>query len=184
MSIYDSLGRTVSVVAPDGASTSSYVYEGASVKMLDAKGIWKKFLKDAVGNLATVWEPNPAGGADLESTYAYDQFDRLTSVVKLRGSTAQTRTFNYGVQGLASKIEPETGSSTYFYRSIDGRLDYSYDARGQKTQPVYEDDITPGYASKRVKEIRASFPMDLLRICASGWRCIMTVRCRRMVTMV
>ena len=114
-------------------------------------------MKDAMGNLVTVWEPNPAGGGDLDSTYSYDAFDRLTSVSKLRGSTVQTRTFNYGVQGLNSKIEPETGSTTFVYRSADGRLDYKLDAKGQKTQPIYEDDLSIGASNKRVREIR-KFP--------------------------
>jgi RHS repeat-associated protein len=123
------------------------------VKTVDAKGKWKKFVKDAVGNLTSVWEPSPTGGADLESTYSYDAFDRLTGVTKLRGSTAQTRTFSYGVLGLTSKIEPETGSSTFYYRG-DGRLDYMLDAKGQKVQQVYEDDLTFGYSQKRLAQIR------------------------------
>jgi len=43
---YDALGRTVSVVAPDGASTTAYVYEGNTVKTTDTAGKWRKFTQD------------------------------------------------------------------------------------------------------------------------------------------
>ena len=61
---YDSLGRTISVLAPDNASTTSYVYQGSSVTVTDAAGKCKKMTQDAFGNLVQVNEPNPAGGAD------------------------------------------------------------------------------------------------------------------------
>src|SRR5450432_1398142 len=61
---YDGIGRTKSVLAPDGASTTGYVYSGATVKTTDAASKWKLFTTDAAGNLTQVNEPNPAGGAD------------------------------------------------------------------------------------------------------------------------
>ncbi|HEY7338162.1 MAG TPA: DUF2341 domain-containing protein, partial [Bryobacteraceae bacterium] len=59
---YDGLGRTVSVRAPDGASTTTYLYQGNTVTATDPAGAWKKFTSDALGNLVQVNEPNPAGG--------------------------------------------------------------------------------------------------------------------------
>jgi RHS repeat-associated protein len=146
---YDALGRTVGVVTPDGSSTTTYLYEGNTVKTTDAAGKWKKFTQDAVGNLTKVNEPNPAlgGGADYETNYTYDKFDRLYQVSMPRPTGTQTRTFNYGSNGqLSSKIEPETGTTTMFYNS-DGTVDYKLDAKGQKVQMTYD-------ASKRVSVIK------------------------------
>jgi RHS repeat-associated protein len=144
---YDALGRTVGVVAPDGSSTTTYLYEGNTVKTTDASGKWKKFTQDAVGNLTQVNEPNPAGGADYVTSYTYDKFDRLYQVSMPRLTGTQTRTFNYGSNGqLSSKIEPETGTTTMFYNS-DGTVDYKLDAKGQKVQMAYD-------ASKRVSVIK------------------------------
>lgn len=60
---YDGLGRTVSVQAADGASTTTYVYEGNTVKVTDPAGKWKKMTLDAFGQITQVEEPNPAGGS-------------------------------------------------------------------------------------------------------------------------
>ena len=59
---YDGIGRTMSVVAPDGASTSTYSYQGNVVTVTDPAGKWKKYTSDALGHLVQVNEPNPAGG--------------------------------------------------------------------------------------------------------------------------
>ena len=39
---YDSIGRTTSVVAPDGASKTTYVYQGNTVTVTDPAGAWKR----------------------------------------------------------------------------------------------------------------------------------------------
>jgi RHS repeat-associated protein len=59
---YDGIGRTVSVVAPDSASTTSYVYQGNTVQVTDPAGKWKIFTMDAFGHLTQVNEPNPNAG--------------------------------------------------------------------------------------------------------------------------
>jgi YD repeat-containing protein len=55
---YDGLGRTTSVVAPDGATTT-YLYQGNATTITDPAGKWKKYITDALGNLIQVVEPNP-----------------------------------------------------------------------------------------------------------------------------
>jgi hypothetical protein len=55
---YDGLGRTVSTVAPDGATTT-YLYQGNATTITDPAGKWKKYVTDAMGNLIQVIEPNP-----------------------------------------------------------------------------------------------------------------------------
>ncbi len=146
---YDQLGRTVSVVAPDAASTTSYLYQGNTVKTTDAAGKWKKFTQDAVGNLVQVNEPNPAGGSDYVTTYTYDAYDHLTGVSMPRPTGTQTRTFTYFNGMLAGKTEPETGSIGVSFNT-DMTLNYKVDAKGQKTSMVYD-------GNKRVIQVQ-KFP--------------------------
>jgi RHS repeat-associated protein len=56
---YDGIGRTLSVIAPDGASTTTYSYQGNTVTVTDPAGKWKIFTMDAFGHLTKVDEPNP-----------------------------------------------------------------------------------------------------------------------------
>ncbi len=88
---YDALGRTTSVKAPDGQSTTTYLYQGNTTTVTDPAGKWKKSTSDVFGNLLQVTEPNPAGGANLEAYYAYDMLNHLTGSSMTRGSTTQTR---------------------------------------------------------------------------------------------
>jgi hypothetical protein len=65
---YDGLGRTVTQTAADGSATQ-YVYVGNTTKATDPAGNWKRYTKDALGNLVKVEEPNPAyGQADSAGT--------------------------------------------------------------------------------------------------------------------
>ena len=66
---YDSQGRVLSVVAPDGASTTNYLYQGNTTKVTSPSLKWKIHEVDVMGNLAKVTEQNPAGGADFVTTY-------------------------------------------------------------------------------------------------------------------
>ncbi len=50
---YDGLGRTVSVVSADGASTKTYAYSGNTVTVTDEAGKWKKYTMDAMGNVGS-----------------------------------------------------------------------------------------------------------------------------------
>ncbi len=59
---YDGLGRTASVLGPDG-SVTSYSYSGNTVTVTDPSGRWKKFTMDAFGNLTQASEPSTANGA-------------------------------------------------------------------------------------------------------------------------
>ena len=55
------LGGRRRVGAPDGASTTSYLYTGADVKVTGAAGKWKKFTTDAAGAV------DAGGGAEFQS---------------------------------------------------------------------------------------------------------------------
>ena len=77
---YDSQGRVVSVVAPDGASTTNYLYQGNTTKVTSPSLKWKIHEVDVVGNLTKVTEPDALGGADFVTTYLYNDKNQLLTV--------------------------------------------------------------------------------------------------------
>ena len=137
---YDASGRTTSSVLPDG-STTSYVYQGNTVKVTDPAGKWKTFTMDAFGNLTTVLESDPSLG-NVTTNYTYDVLNHLTSVSMPRGSNTQTRTFNYNsgttVTGfLQSATNPENGTVTYTYNA-NNLLASKTDAKSQNLTYQYD----------------------------------------------
>ena len=56
---YDALGRTTKVLLADGASHTTYTYQGNFTTVVDPAGKWKQYANDALGNLVTVLEPDP-----------------------------------------------------------------------------------------------------------------------------
>ena len=135
---YDARGRTLSVTPPGNAGSTIYVYEGNTVKVTDPAGKWKKYEMDAFGNLARVWEPNPAGGADLETLYTYNAYNQLTQVSMTRGAVTQLRTWVYDAyQRVQSVTLPENGTTTYGYDWLN-RQTWKQDAKGQKLEYSYD----------------------------------------------
>ena len=55
---YDGIGRTKTVTAPDGASTSRYSYSGATVTVTDEASKAKTFTTAVTGSLVQVQEAN------------------------------------------------------------------------------------------------------------------------------
>jgi YD repeat-containing protein len=136
---YDGLGRTVSTVKPDGASTTTSAYSGNQATVTDPAGKWKQFTKDVLGNLTTVVEPDPANqpGGTLTTSYTYNWMKQVTQVSMPRGSTTQTRTFVYDTGGrLTSATNPENGTVTYTYNSTNTLKD-KHDAKGQDAVYTY-----------------------------------------------
>jgi YD repeat-containing protein len=136
---YDGLGRTVAVAQPNASGTSTYLYEGNAVTVTDAAGKWRKYESDAFGSVTKTVEPNPAGGANWETSYAYDMLGRRTSLTMTRGATTQTRTWNYvGWTGrLSSEVHPETGTTSYTYHA-DGKLSRKTLASGKFVMYAYD----------------------------------------------
>jgi RHS repeat-associated protein len=146
---YDGIGRTLSVLAPDGNSTTTYSYQGNTVTVTDAANKWKKYTTDVLGQVVQMNEPNPAGGSDYVTTYTYDWFGHLTQVSMTRPTGTQTRTFNYGSPAgplLLSTTNPENGTVSTTYNS-DNTLATVTDAKSQQTQYTYD-------SLKRVTQIR------------------------------
>jgi YD repeat-containing protein len=141
---YDGLGRTLSVVQPDAASTTAYAYAGSQTTVTDPAGKWKTLTNDILGNLTTVVEPDPLNqpGGTLTTNYTYDWMNHVTQVGMTRGSTTQTRTFAYNSLGqLTSATNPENGTVTYTYNNGTngtGNLLDKHDAKGQDTVYTYD----------------------------------------------
>ena len=163
---YDALGRTVSVLLADGASSTTYLYQGNVTTVADPAGKWKQYFNDAFGNLLTVIEPDPAvnpavpaspistnplPAGYLLTSYTYDQFNHLTQVAMPRstanGPYTQTRTFTYTPTShtnvnlpavwLTSATNPENGTVSYTYNS-DGTLKSTLDAKGNTLNYAYD----------------------------------------------
>ncbi len=104
-----------SVLAPDGSSTSTYSYQGNTVKTTDPAGKWKKFTMDAFGNLTQVVElrsRRTPTSSTYTTTYTYDAWGNLSGVSMPRPTGTQTRTFTYSGSLLQSATNPENGTVT------------------------------------------------------------------------
>jgi YD repeat-containing protein len=51
------LGRTIKTVAADGASATTYSYQGNATTITDPAGHWKTYITDAMNHLIQVIEP-------------------------------------------------------------------------------------------------------------------------------
>ena len=99
---YDAIGRTVKVTQPEAtlgagsAGMTTYSYVANTVTVTDPAGKWKKSVSDVLGNLVSVIEPNPAGGADYVTDYTYSVFGKLLTASMTRpgygGGSAVTQT--------------------------------------------------------------------------------------------
>jgi RHS repeat-associated protein len=137
---YDASGRTTSTVLPDGSITS-YQYQGNVVTVTDPAGKWKTFTMDALGNLTSAVESDPSLG-NVTTTYTYDVLNHLIGVSMPRGTTTQTRTFNYNngrtvTAFLQSATNPENGTVSYTYDSLN-RLASKTDAKNQQLTYQYD----------------------------------------------
>jgi RHS repeat-associated protein len=132
---YDALGRTVTVQEADGVSNTTYLYEGATVKVTDPAGKWKKFFMNGLGQLWKVEEPRPGGGT-YTTTYTYDLLGNLTGVNMPRDGVTQTRTFNYTGPYLTSVTQPESGTTNYIYSG--SLIIEKVDADNRKTTWEYD----------------------------------------------
>ena len=147
---YDALGRTINVLLPDGASHTTYTYQGNFTTITDPAGNWKQYASDAFGNLVTVIEPDPrynpaapspppaypvtaAPTHTLLTTYTYDQLNHLTKVAMPRnpgsGLVTQTRTFVYASTAYSTLNLPALWL-TSATNPESGTASYTYNADG------------------------------------------------------
>jgi YD repeat-containing protein len=157
---YDELGRTTRVTNPDN-TYKEYEYVANTVKVWDEARKWKKYWMDVFGNLVQVEEPKPAAdtkqAGNYFTSYTYDVLGHLIEVKMVRGDNephkaTQVRTFNYEYEAnrpgtlLLSVQNPESGTVAYTYHP-DGRMATKVDAKGQKTELVYD-------SYKRVTQVK------------------------------
>jgi RHS repeat-associated protein len=134
---FDPFGRPTTLIPPEGTShQTTLAYTGVrlvdrTVRIATQAGGVENDSKttetyDRQGRLYRVTEPSGAAGANVSTTYGYDEGSRLTSVVT-SGST-QNRTFAYDNRGfLTSECHPEKGTPG----SATGCVGFSnLDARG------------------------------------------------------
>ena len=74
-----------------------------------------------MNHLIQVIEPDPNGGANLNTYYSYDLWDNLSQVSMPRSTGTQTRTFVYNGKLLMSATNPENGTVNYTYNA-NGKL--------------------------------------------------------------
>jgi len=140
---YDSSGRTLTIVKPDGASTTTYAYAASNTTVTDPAGKWKTFTSDAFGNLVTVTEPDPNLGT-VTTNYTYNSANQLLTVSMKRAGVPQTRTFAWTGSDLTSATNPETGINPQTGVSVAYTYDGAHhvltrlDAKGQQTNYTYD----------------------------------------------
>jgi len=134
---YDGSGRTLTSTAADGASVTQTSYQGNQTTVTDPAGKWKTSVTDAMGNLTSVIEPNPAGGANLVTTYAYNGANQLLTVTMPRSTGTQVRSFTWSGTDMTSATNPENGTTTYTYDNAHHVLTRT-DAKGQQTRYAYD----------------------------------------------
>ena len=149
----DKAGRNISVEAFSGAtlpapwgtnssSTGTMLtsYDGNATTVMDQAGKVRRSIKDGLGRLSRVDEPNSSGALgslsspNQPTSHAYDAVDNLTSV----SQGVQTRTFVYdSLKRLTSASNPESGNLTYTYDN-NSNLTSRVDARSITTNYVYD----------------------------------------------
>jgi YD repeat-containing protein len=136
----------------DGASYTTYTYQGNFTTVVDPAGKWKQYASDAFGNLVTVLEPDPTANpvpgppatppaypvtaaptGMLLTSYTYDQVNHLTQVAMSRntadGMVTQTRTFVYAATAYGTVVLPALWL-TSATNPESGTVSYTYNADG------------------------------------------------------
>ena len=149
----DKGGRTIAVETLAGASlpapwgtnssTTGAVltsYDANATTVSDQVGKVRRSIKDGLGRLTRVDEPNSSGALgsisspNQPTTYSYDALDNLTTV----SQGAQTRTFVYdSLKRLSSASHPESGTATFSYDN-NGNVASRVDARSITTTFAYD----------------------------------------------
>ena len=132
---YDAVGRETKRILEDG-SQSAWSYATNSKTWTDPAGHQLKSQTNGLGQLASVFEPDPTNNNSLtlQTSYGYTVLGNLSSVTQ--GS--QTRTYGFDDAGrMTSMATPESGTTTYQYNNFD-KLTQRTDARGVITTYTYD----------------------------------------------
>jgi RHS repeat-associated protein len=164
---YDSLGRTISVTAPDSSVTQTFYNEatrpsaasssaGETTRVQDPWGRERWGRTDSSGRLVEVVEPDQNGSGSVASNgmrteYGYNSLGKLTSITQ----GPQTRSFKYDSLGRVTAqklaemsatlnnagtyVGSGTWSDVFTYDERSNLISHT-DARGVKTLYTYNND--------------------------------------------
>jgi YD repeat-containing protein len=158
---YDALGRPETVSAP-GAGTTTYQYDGATVRVIDANQHVKEYDLTAFGAAAVTREYTGTAASPTlyaTTTYGYDPLGNQTTI-----TDAQSNATLIGYDGLGRVIaqdDPDMGHWRYEY-DADGNLWRQTDARGVVTTLTYDalDRLTgKSYDTGAAPDVAATAPV-------------------------
>jgi len=196
---YDALGRRTMVTKADGtrerfeydangnlvtfynglSKARTFAYDGMNrvTNEVDAVGNSRSFVFDPVGNLL---ERHAAASAITE--YEYDELNHLVQIVYPDTTTV---VYAYNAVGLRTLVSNAVADVHYAYnsmnrlssvtqsvQSVSSVVNYSYDLTGNRTNVVYPDGKTVGYAfnaANRLTEVSPSgFSLQALAFSYDG----------------
>jgi RHS repeat-associated protein len=115
--VYDTLGRQLSISAPDGVETT-FEYEPLATRTIDAHGHVRTVFHDAHHRPAWSEEELVENGQVnvLTTTFRYGAFDQLSSTTDPAGNTI---TLRHDVLGRKLSIkDPDAGFTQFFYNGL------------------------------------------------------------------
>ncbi|MBC6940961.1 MAG: RHS repeat protein [Chloroflexi bacterium] len=125
---YDSMGRAISVTAPDGTSTS-YAYNGLTTTVTDANNHSTTTVTNILGQTLSVTPPTGPNVA-----FTYDPLGNLLTATRGGASTALT----YDKAGRKTNmVDADMGTWNYSYDAL-GNMVTQTDARGCATTIQYD----------------------------------------------
>ncbi len=153
---YDSADNRIT--RTDAAGTWMYTYNsfGQILSATDPQGNTTTYQYDANGNLESVTEPSPDGGATPGPTTQF-QYDVTGQLIKLTAPLRNATSITYSPAGLISTIKnakrkvtsfsyDERGNRTSVTDAIGQTTSFIYDAMNRLTEIVYPDNSTQQFA--------------------------------------
>ena len=140
---YDPAGRLAGVTNARGNPIESYDYDSGD-RLTERT--------DALGR-STLYEYDPAGRLEkttdrrgLETSFAYDEQDRVTSITRPEGVTR----FSYDAVGRLTEISEPAGTISYTYDAVDRLVHEVQTTDGMQAEVTYEYDALDRRISRAV----------------------------------
>ena len=153
---YDSADNRIT--RTDAAGTWMYTYNsfGEVLSAKDPQGNTTTYQYDANGNLESVTEPSPDGGATPGPTTQF-QYDVTGQLIKVTAPLRNATSITYSPAGLISTIKnakrkvtsfsyDERGNRTSVTDALGQTTSFIYDAMNRLTEIIYPDNSTQQFA--------------------------------------